>query len=397
MEEKKLSIGFFNDSFFPLIDGVVMVVDNYAKRLAKDCDVTVFVPRDGNKTDDSQYNYKVVRCLCIKIPFFDYYLPLPLFDFKFRKALKESNLDLVHIHSPFPMGRFGLKYAKKHSLPTVASMHSQFRKDFVRYAKIGFLADVLTKRIISVFNKCDQCWAVSSAVAWIYHAQYHCRDYPLVSGNATEMKPVSDPADSQKRIRELHGIREGERILLYVGRINKLKNVFLLADCAKILSKKKTVPFRLLFVGSGQDEDALKKYVRKLKIEGFVIFCGKIADRELLADYFAASDLFLFPSFYDTSSLVQIEAASQKTPTVFIRGTATASEINNGVNGFISGSDAKLFTDTIEKALADTELLRKVGENAFRDLYVTWDTRVEQALQRYHTLRENKSKKSGEQ
>ena len=32
---KKITIGIFNDSFYPMIDGVVMVVDNYAKRLSK--------------------------------------------------------------------------------------------------------------------------------------------------------------------------------------------------------------------------------------------------------------------------------------------------------------------------------------------------------------------------
>ena len=41
---KRLKIGLFIDTFFPMIDGVIMVVDNYARRLAKFNDVTVFAP-----------------------------------------------------------------------------------------------------------------------------------------------------------------------------------------------------------------------------------------------------------------------------------------------------------------------------------------------------------------
>ncbi len=38
-----------------------------------------------------------------------------------------------------------------------------------------------------------------------------------------------------------------------------------------------------------------------------------VKDRELLASIYARADLFLFPSLYDASSIVQIEAALQKT------------------------------------------------------------------------------------
>ena len=42
--KKRLTVGLFMDSYFPMIDGVTMVMDNYAKRLGKYGDVIVFVP-----------------------------------------------------------------------------------------------------------------------------------------------------------------------------------------------------------------------------------------------------------------------------------------------------------------------------------------------------------------
>ena len=60
-ELKEITIGIFNDSFFPMADGVIMVVDNYARRLSKYANVIVFVPSYVNKDfDDSKLPYKVV-------------------------------------------------------------------------------------------------------------------------------------------------------------------------------------------------------------------------------------------------------------------------------------------------------------------------------------------------
>ena len=205
-DTKRLSIGLFNDSFFPLADGVLMVVDNYARRMSKDNDVIVFVPREGKKFDDSVFPYKVVRCLCVKLPLTDYYLPLPWLDPKFMREIRAAHLDVVHLHSPFAMGRVALKYAKKHSIPVIGTMHSQFRLDFERTLKSEKVSEGLTKSIISVFDKCDECWAVNSEVARIYYEDYHCRDYPKVANNATDMEPVADRAASRARIRSMHSI-----------------------------------------------------------------------------------------------------------------------------------------------------------------------------------------------
>lgn len=97
----KLTIGFFNDSFYPLADGVIMVMDNYAKRLCKDNNVIVFVPKYSKEFDDSKLPYKVVRCRSIKIPFLDYSLPLPKLDRKYRKALKRKQFRYCTYTFPF--------------------------------------------------------------------------------------------------------------------------------------------------------------------------------------------------------------------------------------------------------------------------------------------------------
>ena len=57
-----MKIGIFVDVFYPMIDGVIKVVDNYATRLSKVADVTVFCPKSSDESYKDDFPYKVVRC-----------------------------------------------------------------------------------------------------------------------------------------------------------------------------------------------------------------------------------------------------------------------------------------------------------------------------------------------
>jgi len=382
---KKLTIGLFNDSFYPMADGVIMVVDNYARRLSEYANVIVFVPKYANKDyDDSVFPYKVVRCNSLKVPFLDYSLPIPKLDRKFQKELDKYKLDIVHIHSPFTMGEAGLKYAKKHHVPCIATMHSQFKQDFQKVVKSESLATKLNDTRIKVFNKCDECWAVNKEVARIYHEDYHYKTMPRVMNNATEMLPTPDIKKANDYINKKHNIKHNEKVFLFVGRINTLKNILFIADSLKAVKEKEPkLKFKMLYVGSGLDETILRDHIKELGMEKELIMCGKVTDREELSYYFRRADLFLFPSVYDASSIVQIEAASQSTPAVFLKNTATASTVTDNVNGFLSDYTVGAYSDKIIEVMKDQKLYEKVSKNAFIDLYKNWNDTVDEAYEIY--------------
>ena len=394
MQKNKITVGLFVDVFFPMTDGVVMVVDNYAKRLANYCNVIVFAPKYiGKDFDDSIFNYRVVRCRSLKVPFIDYSLPIPKMDNAFQNVLKEYHLDIVHIHSPFTIGEAGISYAKAENIPVVGTMHSQYKQDFKRAVKSDTLAQTLTKTLIHTYNKCDECWAVNSEVARIFYEDYGYKELPLVMNNATEMMPISNIKDSIKLVNDKYGLSD-EKIFIFVGRINALKNIFFIADALEIVSNKRPdINYKMLFVGTGQDEENLKKYLAKKNLLDKVIMCGKIDDRNLLASLYVRSDLFLFPSLYDASSIVQIEAASQKTPVLFIKGAATTATVTDNINGFIADNNVNAYADYIIKIITDNLLLKKVGEGAYRDLYKNWNDTINEVYERYLLLINEKNKK----
>lgn len=390
--KEKITIGLFIDTFFPMIDGVAVVVDNYAKRLSKIANVIVFAPGYKNlgDFDDSKLSYKIVRCKSLRLPIIDYSLPTPFFDGEFKQQLDIANLDIVHIHSPFSLGKKGIKYAKKHKLPVIATMHSQYKQDFLRAVKFKPLANVLTKKIINQYDKCDKCYAVNSEIANIYFNDYHCKELPDVMNNATDMFLVDDVEKAKQLVNEKYNISKEEKVFLFVGRINNLKNVFMIANSLRILKDKSNLKFKMLFVGTGQDEEKLKNIIKSNDMEEEIIMCGRIEDRELLRLIYARADLFLFPSLYDASSIVQIEAASQKTPTLFVDGAATAATITNNVNGFICENNVEKYAEKIIEIMENESLYKIVCENVYRDIYVNWDNRVTQVYQLYQKLIDNK-------
>lgn len=380
---EKLKIGLFIDTFFPMIDGVIMVVDNYAKRLNKIADITVFCPKAKEKKYTGQFEYRVVRSKRIKFFNYDYCLAVPKLDRKFKKALNQSNLDIVHIHSPFSIGKIGANYAKKHNIPCVGTLHSQFKQDFYKATHIKWLSNLLTKNVIKVFNKCDECWAVNQEIKNLYITDYKLKAPCGVQLNGTELKYIEE--DVTEEINKKFGISNDEKVFLFVGRLIALKNIFFIVEALKLV-KDQGYKFKMLYAGSGPDEQELRSKVKKLGLSDQVVFCGRIENRTEMSKIYKRADLFLFPSLYDSNSLVQIEAASQKTPTLFLEGARTAGTVTKDVNGFFSENSIEAYSNKIIEILNNPEYYAKVQQGAFNDLYLTWDNAVKNAYNDYIRL-----------
>ena len=180
-----------------------------------------------------------------------------------------------------------------------------------------------------------------------------------------------------------------EIILKQTNRLsNLIKNLLFLVDSLKIM-KQKGLKFKMLFVGAGQDEDKLKNHIKICGLEKDCVMCGRVSDRQELAKYYSAAHLFLFPSLYDTSSLTQIEAASQKTPTVFLQDAVTANQITDGVNGIVTKNDVEDFAQRIIDILSDENKYSELCENTYRDIYINWDMVTKTVYDKYINLIEN--------
>ena len=276
-----MKVGLFIDTWYPMVDGVIKVVDNYARRLVQYCDVVVFCPetRGYEKEDDARMPYKVVRCTSVPLIKSDYDIPTPVLDPKFEAQLLLSGIDLVHIHSPFSVSLAGVLFAKIHRIPVVATLHSQYKQDFEKPLRFKPAVDVAMGAIMRVFNACDECWAVNGGIKDLYVNEYGLTAPCKVRLNATDHKPVADPAEAARIVNETYGIPADATVFLFVGRINFIKNIDF---TVRALAKAKALGlknFRMLFAGKGQDEEALAALVQEQGLTDDVVMCGLISGK----------------------------------------------------------------------------------------------------------------------
>lgn len=368
-----------------MIDGVIMVVDNYARHLAKMCNVTVFAPVGRQPFDDSTLPYKVVRCKSIlKLAFLDYDLPLPNADKKFLKALKNSQLDLIHVHSPFSIGKLGVKYAKKHNIPLICTLHSQFEKEFFRATKSKYITKIMLKKIASVFNKCDELWTMNPGCVELSRQYGYTGKTDIVS-NATDLKNELSAEELEKvkvEFAKKYNIQKDDKVFISIGRVNKLKNLDLSLDACKILFDK-GFHFKWLIIGDGADKGYFEEKTRSLGLEKNVFFVGKVMTAKEKGKYFAVSHLHLFPSTYDTDGIVRIEASAYNVPTVFIKNTIASTVITDNKNGYLTENDPQEFATRIEQIFLDNDNYLAVRKQCKEDIYITWDTLVPKIYEKY--------------
>ncbi|MBQ6198552.1 MAG: glycosyltransferase [Bacteroidales bacterium] len=382
-----MKVGLFIDTWYPMVDGVIKVVDNYARRLVNYCDVVVFCPetRGYKKEDDEKLPYKVLRCHSLPLLNYDYDIPTPALDPLFEAQLIKSGIDMVHIHSPFAVGLAGVLYAKLHRLPVVATLHSQYKQDFEKPLKIKPALDVAMRAIMRVFNACDECWAVNSGIKELYQTDYGLTAPCKVRLNATDHKPVEDPAEAARIVNETYGVPADATVFLFVGRIDFIKNIDFTVRSLARAKELGLRNFRMLFAGKGHDEDRLAALVQELGLTEEVIMCG-LTQKDMLQNLYSRAKLFLFPSLYDANSLVQIEAACQGTPTVFLEGARTAATVTPGVNAYVSAPGEENFARLLLDIMARPDEYARISAAARKDLYLNWDDVVREVYADYCKL-----------
>ncbi len=384
-----MHVGLFIDGYYPIIDGVIKVVDAYASRLVKKCDVTVFTPYTRNQAvgyDDS-FPYEVVRCWSIMRKKDDYPQGYPIVDPKFRNAIKNAGLDIIHVHSAFPIGLCAKASARRLGIPLVGTIHSDFRPDVVHYlGKI--IGEPVIKLMMSVYNSCDECWTVSDAVGQMFIKDYGLKRPYRIMPYSTDHYPVSDETAAREEVNAAYGLEDDDFVLTHVGRLDLQKREDFIVRSLAVL-KQQLPDFKVLFVGEGNKQDYVKSLVEKLGLADNVVFCGKVADPHKMMSIYARTDLLLFPSESDTYGLVKIEAACQKTPTLFSEETMAADGITDGVDGFVSKNSEEDFAGYILRIHNDRKLLERVGEGARRNLYRTWDNLVDDVYENYLKIIEN--------
>ena len=381
---KNLTVGLFNESFPPTIDGVSNTVVNYARIIHADYGVSVVVtPKYKDVIDD--YPFKVIRyqSLPTEKTRLRYRAGIPFWIPSIREIQKQK-LDIIHVHSPFTAALIARNCNIRHKIPVIMTYHTKFASEFEFTLKKKALCKVASEFLVSSFNYADEVWTVSKGAADSLHELgYKGETRVMVNGADITLDPAS--TDIMRRVQSETTISSGELVFMYCGRMQWYKNIKLIID-ALVKVKAAGVRFKMIFVGSGPEREEIMDNTRKAGLFTSTLFPGAIHDRQLLKGYFTRADLFLFPSTYDTAGLVVMEAAACRTPSVLVKGSCASEIVEDGRNGFTSDENPDAFAAAIMQAVADREHLAQTGELASQEVYLSWDDAVAAAYKRYEEI-----------
>ena len=372
--DKKLTIYTIADSFLPNIGGMEKVAQYSATALGKENNSIIFAPKFKNYTDNLPVQVFRVKSLPIQPP--KLMLCLPKLDRKLKKFVKSNPPDIIHVHNQSPLCKWFLKYGKKHNIPTFMTLHGYIEND-IDATKFKFLKSILKKYFLKSLKLTPNLFAVSNGNK-AYYEQFGFK-LTLLRNAIDSLKPDEEYS---KEIIKKYNIKKTDNVLCFVNRLLKIKNVYLMIDSFKIL-KDKNFKFKALIAGDGEEKEALEKLTHKYNLDDCVLFLGNIKERSKVASIYNISSLDLFPSVKDTAGLSIGESASQKTPTLAMENCASSELIENNVNGFLSPNNAESYANRIIEIFKNKENLEKVGENAYKTLYFTWEDYAKNVLEIY--------------
>ncbi len=389
---EKIKILQVTDAFYPAIDGVVKVVDNYAKQLNKIAICKVCAPSAPKKSKYVEKgDYTVFRAPSLPAPE-GYRMAVPFGTRKLKKQLKAENFDIIHIHSPFTMGKIILKFARKNNIPVVITLHTKYRQDFERkLGKKSPLVNFMMWYILKAYNKADSVWTVSEGAKKVLQG-YGYKGNIDVFLNACDYSLPENIEEQKNRLDELHDLKGQKNVFLFVGRMAMYKGLKLLCESLKIV-KEKTDDFKMIFVGGGFDKQELIKYSKKLGVFDNCIFTGTLSDPSLIKAYYSRADLLLFPSTFDTSGVVKVEASAHKTPALVIKDSCASDSVIHGENGLLCEENKESLSSVLLEVIDGKYNLDDMGENAYSTIYRSWSGEAKNILAKYEqVIKEYKEK-----
>ncbi len=188
----------------------------------------------------------------------------------------------------------------------------------------------------------------------------------IVIPNGADVERFRRNEEVGKAVRRELGIGQKDFVVMFIGRDLKRKGFEFLLRSLPLLDREAK-----LIVAGGKDE-YYQNLAKELKQEKNVSFIGDVPNMER---YLSASDVFVFPTFYEGFSLATVEAAACGLPVIAAKANGTEELVENGKNGFLlEKRDEKEIAGRLNLLMGDRELLKEMSENARKSsLEYSWE------------------------
>ncbi|MDO8348420.1 MAG: glycosyltransferase [Rugosibacter sp.] len=371
-----LSILMLSDVYFPRINGVSTSIQTFRNALhSHEVHLTIVAPDyPGHSESDGGV---------LRIP--SRQVPLDPEDRLMTRAglaavgrrIASTDFSLIHVQTPFAAHYAGIKLARRHGVPVIATYHTHFEEYLFHY--LPFLPRSALRGVARRSAR-TQCNSLDAIVVPSQPMAQKLRDYGVTT--PLHVIPTGLP-ESQfvrgdgARFRAEHKIGPDRKIALFVGRAAFEKNIDFLIDVVSHAHRQHP-DLLLVIAGEGPALPALRRKTRLAGLTNHVRFVGYLPRDTGLRDCYAAADVFTFASLTETQGLVLLEAMAIGLPVLAIPALGAA-EIVSPQRGALAAADTPQdFANQLVDLLDHPEQLDVMGQQGIA-FARTWDAATQAA------------------
>ena len=328
-----MRVAVVTESFLPNINGVTNSVLRVLEHLCASGDqALVIAPASENMpTEYAGHPVKAVPVIPTQ-NFLPTGMPMGLPQKRIQHLLDGFSPDVIHLASPFALGSYANKMAKKLDIPTV-SIYQTDLGGFAKQYGFGIAQSSLQKILYKIHSQTDRTLAPSTAACLELHLAGVPEVYLWRRGVNTEL---FNPSKRSASLRDAWKNGDQNKIIVgFVGRLAQEKRV----SDLKVLKSNPNI--QLVIVGDGPHRRKLEQQLPGALFLGF-------KNGEELAQIYASFDLFIHPGPNETFCQAVQEALASGIPSIVPRTGGPADLVTHGRTGYVIDiSDASQLNQTV--------------------------------------------------
>jgi len=315
-----MRVAVVTESFLPNINGVTNSVLRVLEHLSTNGDqALVIAPASENMpTEYAGHPVKAVPVIPTQ-NFLPTGMPMGLPQKRMQHLLDGFTPDVVHLASPFVLGSYANKIAKRLNIPTV-SIYQTDLGGFAKQYGFGIAQSSLQKILYKIHSQTDRTLAPSTASCLDLHLAGVLEVYLWRRGVNTEL---FNPSKRSTALRDTWKNGDPSKIIVgFVGRLAQEKRV---SDLKALQSNPN---IQLVIVGDGPHRRKLEQQLPGALFLGF-------KNGEELAQIYASFDLFIHPGPNETFCQAVQEALACGIPAIVPRTGGPADLVAHGRTGYV--------------------------------------------------------------
>lgn len=372
------------DWYKPVINGVVTSVVNLAAGLTELGHEVRILTLSGDRASHTEDNVTYIGSVSVGMIYPNARLKTAPSS-RYVRELIDWHPDIVHSQCEFSTFFLARKISEACGCPLVHTYHTVY-EDFTHYfspsVRFGkYMAAAFSRHILAK----TQAVIVPTGKIQTMLAGYAIQTPISVIPSGLNLEQYASAISTQERNTARHalGFTEKDRVLVYLGRLAKEKNI---SELFEFFAQQNEPQLRLLLVGDGPHRVKLEEEAAALGISERVVFTGMVPPSEV-ARYYRLGDIFVSASQSETQGLTYVEAMAAGLPLLCRDDLCLQDVIKSGINGF-TYHNATEFHQILSQLLSDTALCRALSQAAKETAFGCYSAKsfAQHAANVYQTL-----------